>query len=191
MNPTLRYSLIYGGLASIVLCAFIAVTGLLQHSVKWVATEAFGYSVMLVAMSFVFVGVKRYRDVEGGGVIKFWRALGLGLLIALIAGIAYTLAWELYLAVSNANFLDGWIAAELAKDRASGMSAADLAKKTAEFDAIRAAYANPLIRMGMTFGEIAPVGALVALATAGMLRFPKFLPARDARPASSVEDLPH
>ncbi|MES2098176.1 MAG: DUF4199 domain-containing protein [Pseudomonadota bacterium] len=178
MTPTLRYSLIYGGLASIVLCAFIAVTGLLNHSVKWVATEAFGYSVMLVALSFVFVGVKRYRDVEGGGVIKFWRALGLGLLIALIAGVAYTLAWEIYLALSHADFLSGWIKAELAKDRASGMSAAALAKEIAKFDAIRAAYANPLIRMGMTFGEVAPVGVLVALASAGLLRFSRFLPAR-------------
>jgi hypothetical protein len=178
MNSTLRYSLIYGGLAGAVLCIFIAVTGLLNHSVKWVATEAFGYSVMLVAMSFVFVGVKRFRDVEGGGVIKFWRALGLGLLIALIAGVAYTLAWEIYLAISHADFLNGWIRAELAKDRANGMSPAALAKEVAKFDAIRAAYANPLIRMGMTFSEIAPVGVLVAFASASLLRFPKFLPAR-------------
>ena len=62
MGPTLRYALIYGGLATIVLTAFIAVVGMLHHQVAFVATMAFGYSVMLVAMSFVFVGVKRYRD---------------------------------------------------------------------------------------------------------------------------------
>ena len=70
MTPTFRYALIYGGLASTVLAAFIAVTAFLNHKVQWVATLTFGYSVMLVAMSFIFVGVKRYRDVERGGVIR-------------------------------------------------------------------------------------------------------------------------
>ena len=88
MNSTLRYSLIYGGLAGAALGLFIAVVGILHERVAWVATQTFGYSVMLVAMSFVFVGVKRYRDVEGGGVIRFWCAFGLGLLISLIAAIA-------------------------------------------------------------------------------------------------------
>ena len=178
MNQTLRYALIYGLLAGIVLCGFIAVTGLLNHSVKWVATEAFGYSVMLVAMSFVFVGVKRYRDVERGGVIRFWRALALGLTIALIAGVIYAIAWEVYLSLSNSNFLDGWIKAELAKDRANGMSGAALAKEIAKFDAIRAAYANPLLRMGMTFMEVAPVGLIVAFVSAALLRNPRLFPAR-------------
>jgi hypothetical protein len=178
MTPTLRYSFIYGGLAAVVLAAFIAVVGVLHERVAFVATLTFGYSVMLVAMSFVFVGVKRYRDVEGGGVIRFWRALGLGLLIALIAGIAYALLWEVYLAATHYRFFDDYIAKAMSDARASGKSAAAIAKMTTEFESMRTMYANPLFRLPMTFMEVAPVGVLVALVSAILLRNPRLLPAR-------------
>ncbi|HEX4695970.1 DUF4199 domain-containing protein [Sphingomonas sp.] len=178
MNPTLRYSLIYGLLAGAVLAAFVAAVGLLHHALAFVASLAFGYAVMLVAMSFIFVGVKRYRDLEGGGVIRFWRAFGLGLLIALIAGIAYALVWEAYLAATHYAFMDEYIATSLAKARGAGKSAADIAKMTADFDSMRAMYANPLYRLPMTFMEVAPVGLLVALFSAALLRNPRLLPAR-------------
>jgi hypothetical protein len=38
-----------------------------------------GYSVMLVALTTVFLGVKQYRDRKLGGVIRFLPALGVGL----------------------------------------------------------------------------------------------------------------
>ncbi len=178
MNPTLRYSLIYGGLSGAVLGLFIAVIGMLHERFAWVSTLAFGYSVMLVAMSFVFVGVKRYRDVEGGGVIRFWRALGLGLLIALIGAIAYVLIWELYLAATHYRFMDDYIAKMLRDAHSSGKSAAEIAKMSVEMDSMRTMYANPLFRLPMTFVEVAPVGLLVALVSAALLRNPKLLPAR-------------
>ena len=178
MNQTLRYSLIYGGLSAVVLAAFIAVVATLHERIAFVATLTFGYSVMLVAMSFVFVGVKRYRDVEGGGVIRFGRALGLGLLIALIACVAYVLIWEAYLAITHYRFMDDYIAKLLRDAQASGKSAAQIAKITADGDAMRTMYANPLIRMPMTFMEVGPVGLLVAIVSAALLRNPRLFPAR-------------
>jgi hypothetical protein len=151
---------------------------LLHHQVQWVATLTFGYSVMLVAMSFIFVGVKRYRDIERGGMIRFFPALGLALLIALIATIAYTLIWELYLAATHYRFMDDYIASMLAKARAGGKSAAEIAGMKAEFDGMRAMYANPLIRLPMTATEVAPVGLAVSLFSAALLRNPRLLPAR-------------
>lgn len=178
MNPTLRYSFIYGGLAAIVLAMFIAVTGLFHERVAWVATMTFGFSVMLVAMSFVFVGVKRYRDVEGGGVIRFKRALGLGLLIALIAALAYVLMWEIYLALTDYRFMDDYIARLVREAQASGKGASQVAALAAELEPYREMYTNPLLRLPMTFTEIAPVGVLVALVSAALLRNPNILPPR-------------
>jgi len=42
MNQTLRYSLIYGGLAAAVLAAFIAVIATLHERVAFVSTLTFG-----------------------------------------------------------------------------------------------------------------------------------------------------
>jgi hypothetical protein len=39
-------------------------------------------------------------------------------------------------------------------------------------------YANPWFRLPMVFSEIFPVGVLVSLVSAAMLRRPTFLPAR-------------
>jgi hypothetical protein len=47
-------------------------------------------------------------------------------------------------------------------------------------DEMKAQYANPLFRLPMTFVEIFPVGLLVSLVTAALLRNSRFLPARAA-----------
>ena len=45
-------------------------------------------------------------------------------------------------------------------------------------DAFKIQYADPLFRLPMTFVEIFPVGVLVSLISAGLLRNRRFLPAR-------------
>lgn len=172
----MKYALIYGLLSGSVIAAVITAALVLgpedTHSL-W-----FGYLVMLVALTFIFVGVKRYRDVERGGVIKFLPALGMGLAIAVVAGIAYVCVWEAYLAASGYRFLDEYIAAMIRHRQAEGASAAEIARLTAEMEPMRASYANPLFRLPMTFLEVFPVGLLVALVSAALLRNPKLLPAR-------------
>jgi hypothetical protein len=136
-----------------------------------------GYLSMLVALSTVFVGVRKYRDVEGGGVIRFWPAFGIGLAIAGVAGLAYVLAWEIYMYATDYTFARDYAAQYLADMRANGASAAAIAKASAEMEAFAVSYANPLIRMGFTFLEITPVGLLVSLVSAAVLRNPRALPA--------------
>ncbi len=140
----------------------------------------FGYVTMLIALSAVFVAIKRYRDTELGGVIRFWPALGLGLGISVIAGIVYVLAWELSLAITHIDFGAAYANTLIAEKKAAGVSGDALARLTAEMDAFRIQYANPLYRMPMTFAEIFPVGVLVSLISAALLRNSRFLAARRA-----------
>ena len=171
----MRYVLVYGFLAgfiiiSVILTAFFVVP---QGHSLW-----FGYLVMLVGMTFVFVGVKRFRDVERGGVIRFLPAFGLGLAIAIVAGIIYVLVWEGYLAATGYRFMDEYIAAMIHHKQAAGASAADLARFSGEMDDMRRSYANPLFRIPLTFMEVFPVGLIVALISAALLRNPRLLPSR-------------
>lgn len=137
-----------------------------------------GYASMLVALSAVFVGIKRHRDAALGGVIRFWPAFGLGLGISVVAGVFYVLAWEAALAVTGADYMGEYTARLLAEKRAAGASEAELAKVGAEMAAFGKQYANPLYRMPMTFSEIFPVGVLVSLVSAALLRNPRFLSTR-------------
>ncbi|HEY1629835.1 MAG TPA: DUF4199 domain-containing protein [Rhizomicrobium sp.] len=139
-----------------------------------------GYSTMLVALSTVFVAVKRHRDIDLGGVIGFWPALGIGLGISIIASIIYVAAWEATVAIAHIDFAAGYAQALIAQEKAKGVSGAALAQFIAQMDQFKKDYANPFYRLPMTFVEIFPVGVLVSLATAGLLRNRRFMPARRA-----------
>ena len=137
-----------------------------------------GYLIMLIALSAVFVGIKRHRDVDLGGVIKFWPALGLGLAISFVAGVIYVIAWEVSCALAHADFAGAYARAMIAEQEAKGVSGAALARFKAEMDQFKVQYANPLYRWPMTFAEIFPVGVIVSLVSAGLLRNSRFMPAR-------------
>jgi len=137
-----------------------------------------GYLVMLVALSAILVGVRQHRDQALGGVIRFWPALGIGLGIAVVASLAYVAVWEVYLAATHYTFMDQYAASMLSAKRAAGVTGAAYAKAVADADAMRRQYANPFYRLPETFLEIFPVGLLIALASAALLRNPHFLPAK-------------
>lgn len=169
----MRYALTYGLLAGAVIAATITVLLAVGvgHSL-WL-----GYLVMLVALTLIFVGIKRYRDVEKGGVIRFLPAFGLGLGMAVVAGIAYVAVWETYVAVAHYDFMGDYIASIRHEREAAGVGGAALAREMAELEAMRVQFANPLFRLPMIFLEIFPVGLIVALVSAALLRNPNLLPA--------------
>lgn len=138
----------------------------------------FGYLVMIVALSMIFLAIREYRNKRLGGVIKFFPAFGLGLLVAAIAGLVYVVTWETFLAVTHYPFMENYTAAMIETKRAAGVTAAELDAFVAEMEKAKADYANPLYRLPMTFLEIFPVGLLIALISAAILRNPKVLPAR-------------
>lgn len=171
----LRYCLIYGAIAGIVTIAAMTLN-LTFGGEDFGASEVAGYLIMLVVLSLIFVGVKRYRDVELGGVIRFLPAFGLGLGIAVVAGVFYVASWEAYVAISGSNFIEAYTNAMIAQ--AQAMPEAERAAQVAEAESLRAIYANPVYRFGMTFMEIFPVGVVVALLSAAVLRNPRVLPAK-------------
>ena len=173
----MKYPIIYGGIAGAIAITVISAT--LAMDLPSHSTSIFvGYLIMLVALTLIFVGVKRYRDVECGGVIRFGRAFGLGVAMAVVAGITYALGWEIFIAASGFDFMTDYTTDLIAGMRAEGATQAAIDAKVAEMADMRAMYDNPLLRMLMIFAEIAPVGLIVALVSAAVLRNPKVLPAR-------------
>jgi len=173
----MKYALAYGLLSGLVIIATMLNGIVLGGQDSIFSSMWFGYLVMLVALTFIFVGVKRYRDVERGGMIKFVPALAMGLGIAAVAALAYIVVWEVYLALTDDRFMDDYVAGILRAREAEGASAPAIAAEAASLEAMRVSYRNPLFRVPMTFLEIFPVGLLVALFSALLLRNPRLLPA--------------
>ena len=70
------------------------------------------------------------------------------------------------------DFMDKYIQHSLTKMQQSGASAIELEKHTAEMADFKVMYKNPLVKFGLTFIEPFPVGFLVALISALVLRRP-------------------
>lgn len=170
-----RIMFVYGTIAGVIIIS-IMVAGMVLSSGSGSVVQ--GYATMVVVLSLIFVGVKRYRDKDLGGVIKFLPALGLGAGIAAVAGVFYVLSWEVSLHLTDFAFVESYKQTMVASYEAKGLTGAALSEKVASLETMMASYSNPAYRIPMTFLEIFPVGLLVALLSAALLRNPKILPAR-------------
>jgi hypothetical protein len=170
----------YGAFAGLLVGTELSVVTIMGGHVQGAWGYVLGYATMLVALSTVFIAIKRHRDTELGGVIKFWPAFGLGLGISGVAGILYVASWELAQAITHMDFAGSYAKSMIQQQVAKGVSGQALAKFTAEMEQFKTQYANPLYRLPMTFAEIFPVGALVSLVSAGLLRNSRFMPLRRA-----------
>ena len=139
-----------------------------------------GYTTMLIALSAIFIAIKKHRDTALGGVIGFWPALGIGLAISFVAGIFYVASWELAVSVAHLDFASSYAQSMIDAAKAKGLTGDALAKAVADAEQFKVNYANPLYRLPMTFIEIFPVGVLVSLISAGLLRNSRFLAAKRA-----------
>jgi hypothetical protein len=171
----LSYGLIAGVIASIPYLALIV-----GFDSKMLEKYGYliGYTTMLIALSAVFVAVKRRRDNDLGGVISFLQALLMGLGISFVASVIYALSWELVQAFAHMDFARDYANGQIEHARMKGIHGAALEKVISDMNAWKAEYANPLYRLTETFTEIFPVGVLVSLISAGLLRNRRFLPAR-------------
>lgn len=172
-----RLMVIYGTLAggAVIGTTILALT---FFGSEHIATEWFGYLVMLVALSLIFVGIKRYRDETLGGIIRFRTAFGLGLGITVVASVIYVAAWEVNLAVNDDNdFIESYTSSVIADLEADGVEGEALQAEIEEMERLRQRYDDPRFRLPITFMEIFPVGLLITLASAGLLRNPEVMPA--------------
>lgn len=174
---TLTFGLIAGAIISVFLVIGFA---LWENSRKMINSELIGYAIMVIALSMVFFGIKSYRDNYQKGAINFWKGFQVGLLITLIASLMYAITWETYLQSRPASyqaFVDYYIECQINKKKEKGASAAEVDQMVKSMDDFKRLYRNPAIRFGMTLMEILPVGIIITLISAAVLRKKEFLPA--------------
>lgn len=159
----LRYGLLSGALAA-VLMTLTAINPDFDNGAYY------GYAGILLSMLFVYFGVRSYREQVNGGVLSFGKGFQVGLLIAIVSCLCYVIAWMFVSEIFMPDFMEKYIQHSLTKMQQSGASAVELEKYTADMAEFKELYKNPLVKFGMTFTEPFPVGFLVALISAVVLR---------------------
>ena len=125
---------------------------------------------MLLAFSLIFVGTKITRDKYNGGFISFGKAFRVGLFITLIAATIYVLVWLIDYYIFIPDFADKYAAQAVKKLQESGATAEAIAKKAKEMEDFSRMYKNPFFNTLITYSEIVPVGLLVSLISAFILK---------------------
>lgn len=129
-----------------------------------------GFASMLVCFSLIFVAIKSYRDKLHGGTVSFGKAFTIGLYISLIASSIYVIVWLIMLYNFYPDFADKYAAATLEAMKAKGSAPAEIAKKAAEMESFKDMYKNPVMVVLWTYIEILPIGIMVSLIAAAILK---------------------
>lgn len=137
---------------------------------EFLGGEILGYAVMLLALTAVFMGVKNKRDESTSSSFTFKEGFFTGLGIVLVASIIYVIGWMIYMPNFAPDFIDKYQAAQIELVQNSDVTSNEKEVKIEEINSSIENYKKPYIMIPMTFLEIFPVGLLVTLITAFILR---------------------
>ena len=163
----LTFGLISGLIVVVLMLSSMA---LKTYQSNYHLAEVVGYGSMIVSLSMVFFGVRSYRDNYQNGVISFGKAFQVGILITLISACMYVAGWMIYSELTGPEMMNEYFQHSINEVNTSAATASEKAAKIKEVEMWREWYKNPLIKMAMTFMEILPVGLVVTLLCAFILK---------------------
>jgi hypothetical protein len=163
----LTFGLISGAIMSTLMTAIIV----FAHQTNPSSGMIIGYTIMVLSFLLVFFGIRSYRENVGNGYISFGRALSVGFLIMLISCVCYVATWEVVYHKFMPEFGEKYMAQSIERVRASGKSPQEI---QAEIDRMRSMMqlynSNIFFNMAITFLEPLPVGVLMSLVSAFILK---------------------
>lgn len=123
-----------------------------------------GFGSMLLAFIFVVKGIKEHRDFNNG-ILSFGKAITTGLAISLFISIIYVIVWLIVYYNFFPSFMDQYGEMVLKNTKPE-----NLAAKTAEINQMKEWYKNPIMVILLTLMEILPIGIVVSLIGALILK---------------------
>jgi len=176
------FGLISGAISSLMMVATVP----FADRIGFDKGAVIGYTSIVLSFLLVFFGIRSYRDNTGNGQITFSKAFAVGISITVISCMCYVVTWEILYYNFLPDFMDKYGAHMVEKAKASGASAAAVLAKAEQVKKYKEMYANPLINAAMTFIEPFPIGLVITLISAAVLRRkPRAEGAQSALPASS------
>lgn len=179
-NPMKKLVLVYGFIAGVIVSVMLLVQQpLFEKGILNMDNGVYvGFTTMIIALSLIFFAIKSYRDQHLKGSITFITAFKIGIFITLIASVLYALTWEGYYSLTDSDFMEQWQQGQLDNMIKNGATETELAEMRKDQKTMGELYKNNFfVRFGFTLTEILPVGLMITLISAGILRKNKILPA--------------
>ena len=162
--------LTFGLISGLIISVLTAGSLLLADKIGAGHSMALGYTMMVASFLLIYFGIRSYRDNSLAGQISFGRAFACGILITLITTVCYVATWEILYFNFMPHFMDSYFAAQIHQVQSSGLDPATTAAQVAAIRHSQQLYQNPLVNIAYTFIEPLPVGILITLISAAILR---------------------
>jgi len=162
--------LTFGLIAGLIISVLMGCSLLLADKIGSGHSMALGYTIMVASFLLIYFGIRSYRDNDLAGQISFGRAFACGILITLVTTACYVAMWEVLYFNFMPHFMDGYFAAQIHKVQSSGLDPATIATQVAAIQRSAQLYQNPFVNMAYTFIEPFPVGLVITLVSAAVLR---------------------
>jgi Protein of unknown function (DUF4199) len=162
--------LTFGLIAGVIISVLMDGSLLLAHKIGSNHSLILGYANMVASFLLIYFGIRSYRDNTLAGQISFGRAFACGILITLITTVFYVATWEILYFNFIPHFMDSYFAAQIHKVQSAGLNPTTTAAQIAAIQHSQQLYQNPLVNMAYTFMEPLPVGLVITLISAAILR---------------------
>jgi len=127
--------------------------------------DVLGYTTLVVVFSLIYFGVRNYRNNYLDGSISFLQALKTGAMICFVASTVYVIVGLCYYYLFAPDFIDVF-----ADYMIRNSAPEDIEATTAQMASFKEMYKNPLFTVLMTYMEVLPIGMIVALFSAFIVK---------------------
>mgnify|MGYP001066648513 CR=1 FL=1 len=131
--------------------------------------EVIGYLTIFTSLSFIFFGIKHYRNEVNHGHVTFGKALLIGILISIIAAIGIAIVDYLYTAVINPDFRSEFFSKSI-ENLEANYTGSELETKKEELKAQMELYSGSFFMAFIMFITVIIIGFIISLISALILQ---------------------
>jgi hypothetical protein len=163
----------YGIISFLVLC----ILGLINYfaSIKIPNYNAAigGYISILLSLTFIYVGIKQFRDKENGGFVSYKQAFLVGLLIVIFPSLANGIYSVIYAKFIDPGFMDKYYDLAIQKMKVE-LPPDQFQVKLKSLESERTLFKNPYLQFMMMFLTVFLIGVVVtAISSLVLCKKPK------------------
>ena len=164
-NTVLRY-----GLYSAITLGGLFILGfLIGKNLDYSAREVYGYASMVLSLMFVFFGIKHYRDKENNGAVSFGKGLLIGVLISLIAALAFGIIDVIYIEYINPDFVTEYYEHQVETLRTT-LPEEEFQERFQEMESQKAFFSSTALNFLVMFMTVFVLGFIISLISALILQ---------------------
>ena len=164
-NTVIKYGF-YGLLTSAVIFLAALIFG---KDLSMGTQEILGYLSMIVSLSFVFFGIKHFRDKQNNGKVSFLKAFSIGLLISIFVGIGIGIVDFIYTSYINPDFVQEYLEA-MTKTMEAELPPAEAAVEKEALEKQMADYGSSGFMAFMMFSMVFIIGMIISLLSSLILQ---------------------